>query len=111
MLGMGVASIIGFALGIYLALYLVLASMDWSQPFENELILLAVAVSTALAALGGVLVAPRRGQMWKPIVVGASAVGLISLVVLLLIEADPVALILVGLGESMAIVAGARTAI
>ena len=108
-LGIAVASIVGFAVGVYLALYLVLATMDWGQPFEPELLVLTITLSTALATLAGVLVAPRRGEMWKPMAIGASAVGLISLIVLLLVETDPVAMIFVGILETGAIVAGAHT--
>lgn len=102
---------VGFALGVYLALYLVLAAVEWGQPFEAELIVLAIALSTALATLGGVVVAPRRREMWKPMAIGASTVGILSLVVVLLVEPDPVAMILVGIVETGAVVAGARTAV
>lgn len=108
--GMAIAVATGFLAGTYGGFYVVLATMSWDQPFETQIVPATVGLATMLAIAGGVAVAPNKADAWKPMSITGLGVGVISVIALLLVEADPILLIAVGLGEVVAIVAAAHTA-
>lgn len=108
--GMALSTAAGFLLGTYTGLYIVLATVNWDEPFEKRMVLATVSLATLFAVAGGVIAAPDRTRMWRPMATWGVGVGAVSMVALLSIEPDPVLLILVGSVEVVAIVSAAHFA-
>lgn len=109
--GIAAAALAGFAAGVYLGLFVVLATVNWRRSFETQIVLATVGLGTLVAVGAAVLAAPDSSRMWRLMAVGASSVGLVSAIILVLVEADPVQLVVVGVVEVGAVTVAAGRAV
>lgn len=105
---MSLGAVAGFLVGAALGFYLVIATVDWHQAFEPQLVVATVGLGSLISTLTAVAVAPDRARRWPLMVVPALSAAVISGLALMIADAGPVLLILAALVVSAALVAGAN---
>lgn len=104
LIAIGVSCLVGYVVGGYVGLYVILSSRGFDNPLETELLFATIGIGSTLGYLASLVTDPNRSEDWVSLLIVTVAVSGIGLVTLLVIEeASPIQVGLIGMALSAAV--------